>query len=628
MKDQESNDNWQLEEGNQVDDRWVLRESEQQFADQWELNRAEEDEPIRDWQPVEYERPERSGLAWVLPVLITVFLLALIGYSGFILLPQIISPGDPESPIVTTTETPEPDAEDPAPVDGPEPDEPVDPPAPVDETPTDVEPPAEVQPDPVDDEVDDADEPTAPEPQTPSNNEQGPTQQTPAEPAVWEQEFATVITTYGVNARNAPSADGQIVRILNQGESFFLFGSPAEGWLELLVTEEDVELVEGEPIEGEVAYAAAEFFDIDSQTIMRGFYEEIMEFADRTPEPDPTDTVVEVPDATTPDDTDEPVDATEPEPVTIQVDSPAGLNVRSQPNTTGDIVGLLNEGDTVPALAVSADEEWIQVELEDGAIGWVFAEFVTVDGNLSDIGASPLPPAAAPGIIQVSDVMTSGIVPPSPYSSIIPGETPAVVVAVADGAIARLQPDPAADELTLLPQGAALAAVSRSADGDWIEIEMPDGNLNGWVARAVVSVTPDIDTLPVDGEADEADATTDTEAEEPGDNGPLLVPTPTPQPVGAANGDDENDVDPGTDTNNDEEPTATVRDILLSVYPEPNSDGNSIALIPRGTIVPVAGRNADSDWILIETEDGDTGWVPVRSVILSVNVDSLPVEEA
>lgn len=628
MKDQESNENWQLEEGNQVDDRWVLRESEQQLNDQWELNQADEEEPIRDWQPVEYNRPERSGLAWVVPVVITVFLLVLIGYSGFILLPQIINPTDPDSVAVTDTATPTPEGEGIAPAEM----------TPVDEAGEDGTTPAVPA---ADTPAPTPNEATAPD-ESGADSEDGdneagtpvlpaPTQS--LEPTTIEQNFATVITTYGVNARLQPDPDGEVLRILNQGESFFLFGAPAEGWLEILVADEDVELVQGQPIEGEIAYAAAEFFDVETQPILRSFYEDIMTFAGRTPElPDSPDTdtpIVGLPtptpgpdgDATSDDETgtDTATPATTPEPVTARIDSPAGLNVRTTPDTTGEIISLLPEGAVVPALDISDDEQWVQVQLEDGAVGWIFSEFITVDGDLNTLANRPSAPAAAPGVIDATQVITSGIVPPAPFSAIIPGDTPAVVIAVAAGAIARVEPAATAQELTLLPQGAALPAINRTADGQWIEVELPEGNLTGWISRSVVSVTTDIDTLPIEGVVADAD---DADTDDSDTGSTILLPTPTP---GATGGDTSTGT--GTGTGTTPEAQATVRDILLTVYPEPSATGNSVAMLPRGTVVPVSGRNDDADWVLIETEDGDAGWVAVRSVILSVSVNTLPVVE-
>ncbi len=70
---------WQLEEGGNVDDRWVLHDSEQQVNDQWDIEGT--DEPISQWQPVEYEKKPRSRLTWILPTLVTLALLGVLIFS-------------------------------------------------------------------------------------------------------------------------------------------------------------------------------------------------------------------------------------------------------------------------------------------------------------------------------------------------------------------------------------------------------------------------------------------------------------------------------------------------------------------------------------------------------------------
>jgi hypothetical protein len=49
---------WRLEEGDDVDERWVLQDSEQQLNEQWDIEGV--DEPVSQWQPVEYEKQGRS----------------------------------------------------------------------------------------------------------------------------------------------------------------------------------------------------------------------------------------------------------------------------------------------------------------------------------------------------------------------------------------------------------------------------------------------------------------------------------------------------------------------------------------------------------------------------------------
>lgn len=62
--------------------------------------------------------------------------------------------------------------------------------------------------------------------------------------------------------------------------------------------------------------------------------------------------------------------------VTGIVASDGRLNLRTQPETTAAIVRKLDPGDGVTILDRSPDGVWLQVELTDGATGWVAAEFI------------------------------------------------------------------------------------------------------------------------------------------------------------------------------------------------------------------------------------------------------------
>lgn len=48
------------------------------------------------------------------------------------------------------------------------------------------------------------------------------------------------------------------------------------------------------------------------------------------------------------------------------------------------------------------------------------------------------------------------------------------------------------------PMAQCCRAVGRSADGEWIQVRLPDDQL-AWMARAVVNVSDNIDTTPADG---------------------------------------------------------------------------------------------------------------------------------
>ncbi|MDI9548698.1 MAG: hypothetical protein QM346_13970, partial [Chloroflexota bacterium] len=188
---------WRLEEGDDVDERWVLQDSEQQLNEQWDIEGV--DEPVSQWQPVEYEKQGRSRFTWILPTIVTVALLGVLGFSAISLGPSIKAMVEEIFGSMRVTEQPLDET--------PPPEEAI---AAAEETPQDAAAaaPEEPTPAPV------VEEPT-PEPPTP----------TPAPtPAVVEQRFATVISAYGVNARRAPDTGAEIIRILEQGETFFVYG--------------------------------------------------------------------------------------------------------------------------------------------------------------------------------------------------------------------------------------------------------------------------------------------------------------------------------------------------------------------------------------------------------------------
>jgi len=62
----------------------------------------------------------------------------------------------------------------------------------------------------------------------------------------------------------------------------------------------------------------------------------------------------------------------------------AELNVRAGPGTGYEVVGVLTQGAQVPVTGLSADGTWLAVSLPGGA-GWVFAELVTVSGDLTAV---------------------------------------------------------------------------------------------------------------------------------------------------------------------------------------------------------------------------------------------------
>ena len=62
----------------------------------------------------------------------------------------------------------------------------------------------------------------------------------------------------------------------------------------------------------------------------------------------------------------------------------ANLNVRSGPGLDYDVLAVISEGSSYPALGRNDDGSWIEIDA-DGTIGWVSAEWVEVAPSVDDL---------------------------------------------------------------------------------------------------------------------------------------------------------------------------------------------------------------------------------------------------
>lgn len=60
------------------------------------------------------------------------------------------------------------------------------------------------------------------------------------------------------------------------------------------------------------------------------------------------------------------------------VTSEGRLNVRTQPDTAASIVRKLDTGASVTIVERNADRTWLRIQLDDGSMGWVSAEFISL----------------------------------------------------------------------------------------------------------------------------------------------------------------------------------------------------------------------------------------------------------
>jgi hypothetical protein len=82
------------------------------------------------------------------------------------------------------------------------------------------------------------------------------------------------------------------------------------------------------------------------------------------------------------------------EPITVNVTSTGDINVRSGPSTNDERIAGLANGETAVADGRNPDSSWLRVQLSEGNPGWVSADLVTVDGDVTllNVETPALPP--------------------------------------------------------------------------------------------------------------------------------------------------------------------------------------------------------------------------------------------
>ncbi len=459
MSDQNVANNWRLEETGETQDRWKLQEADQGLVTQWQL----QDEPRTEaaWQPVDYTRERPGPGNWVLPSLVVIALIAVVGYIAWIGLTRFnlltaTSPTDAlQTPVGVATSAA--DANTPAALA-----------ANTEMTPTVAPTPAPTE------------APTAIIVPTPAP--------TPTVARV-EQVFISVSDPAGVNARSEPNATSAVVKLLESGQRVLVVAQEQD-WIQVALARNSL------------AWVKAEFVDRSSQLVSLDEANQRRVELGLVPlvsSPAPsaatgavtgtipstltvgvtnTTGVTNITGITNPTTT-EPLLVSAPLTATINIST--GLNARTVPTTTGTPIKLLSNGARYKVTGRSADNQWLQITLEDGALAWVFAEYVNVNGNTNTL---PVPSTSATLTTTTTLSGTTGAT----------GGEATLTVSSLSGANARPTPDRTAASLTLFPFEAALSVVGRSADNQWLQVKLDDGKL-GWMLTSAVKLNVDIATL-------------------------------------------------------------------------------------------------------------------------------------
>jgi uncharacterized protein YgiM (DUF1202 family) len=201
----------------------------------------------------------------------------------------------------------------------------------------------------------------------------------------------------------------------------------------------------------------------------------------------------------------------------VTVNSPTGLNARETPELGGAIIQLLTVDSAYPAVARTADNQWVQIQLPDNRLAWAAAQFLTPNGDIGTLSTQPLTEpiqlGSATAVTPTQPVTpTTAITPTEAITTTAPvtatTETTPTVTQVANGVTAtvsnlsgsnaRATPDRAVEPLQLVQFNTVLPVVGRSADNEWIQVTLAEGQLV-WVLANTVTLNTDIAVLPIVG---------------------------------------------------------------------------------------------------------------------------------
>lgn len=160
------------------------------------------------------------------------------------------------------------------------------------------------------------------------------------------------------------------------------------------------------------------------------------------------------------------------------------VNVRSGPGTEYDIIGQLNSGDQVPVTGRSdVESNWLRIQFE-GAEGWVAYFTITPLGNVSNLPV--VEPRAVQTTLPIPIPVTQTPVSPSTDTFITAFRRVNV----------RSGPGLEYRRIGVLEPGSTADIMSRTDDNQWMRIDFND--MEGWVAYFVISVTGELDDIPVE----------------------------------------------------------------------------------------------------------------------------------
>jgi uncharacterized protein YgiM (DUF1202 family) len=488
-------DEWKLQEDAEPNDQWKLEPAEQTAISQWELQEGQEQNTqLNDWQPVNYTRNRSEPRGnWLLPTLVGVALVAVIAYVAWIALERAglvdsASPAPANTPEAQVTQpageaepTPEPTATLPPP------------------TPT-TEPAVAVEP--------------TPEPQ-------------PTVPATTILTSVIITEVNGVNARSAPNTTSDVIQVIMPGTTSYLLADEQPEWVQIVLPD------------NQRVWVSNAFTGRITETVTIDEANRRLSAAGLP--------LVAAPDGSTPVAPTAPITGTAPStttttaPVTAgavltaTINITAGLNARETPDLNGTVVELLAGNTSYPALARTADNGWVQIQLPGSRLPWVSAQFVTLSGDINLLSTEPATEGITPGATTsqaptntLPITTTAGVTGTAPAGTtpltgttsltgttaltgtsvltgvLVPTPTPAVtsvdqatgIVSYLSGAYTRPTPDVDSESLELLAYGTAITVTGRTTSDEWLQLTLADGE-TAWLLANTVTLDVPVSALPV-----------------------------------------------------------------------------------------------------------------------------------
>ena len=193
---------------------------------------------------------------------------------------------------------------------------------------------------------------------------------------------------------------------------------------------------------------------------------------------------------------------------------PAIVSAANTPllSDAGAELATLDSGDSLKATARSTDSQWLVVQ-SSIANGWVARNAVIAYGigelataTLPDgFSAIPAATAAAPEAAAPAATVTLVTTGPVGPTTAAIGTQPAAVAVAVEAAVAtsaanlnvRAGPSTQYAIVGKAASGTTLTPVARNATADWLKVTLASGE-SGWAATAYLTVTGDLQTLPVE----------------------------------------------------------------------------------------------------------------------------------